>query len=65
MTDDSGVTALERAVAQARDYSPLPEFTDAACGMLAKIITGIVGGPISDQADALLMLSRMLRRDGK
>lgn len=60
--DDSGVEALERATAQARDYAPLPEFTDALLGLMAKAITGVIGGPISDQAELLAVIAKLARR---
>lgn len=60
--DDTGVEALERAAAMARDYAPLPEFTDAMLGLIAKVAMGLVGGPISDQSETLAMLAKLTKR---
>lgn len=60
--DDAGVAALERAAALARDYHPLPEFTDALLGLIAKAAIGLIGGPISDQHELLLTIAKLARR---
>lgn len=62
MTEDNGVTKLERAAALARDYAPLPEFTDALLALIAKAAIGLVGGPISDQAELLDTIAKLARR---
>lgn len=57
-----GVAIFEHAARTARDYSPLPEFTDALIGLMGKAALGLVGGPISDQAELLAVIAKLARR---
>jgi hypothetical protein len=63
MTYDNGVQTLERAALTARDYSPLPEFTDALICLIGKAAIGLISGPISDQAELLATIATLARRD--
>ena len=60
---DAGVTKLERAAQTARDYAPLPEFTDALMGLIAQAVIGLISGPIDKQADLLSNIAKLARRD--
>jgi hypothetical protein len=60
---DAGVTKLELAAQTARDFAPLPEFTDALLALLGKAAIGLVSGPISDQSELLLTIAKLARRN--
>lgn len=60
---DTGVTKLEQAALTAREYAPLPEFTDALICLIGKAAIGLVSGPISDQAELLMTIAKLARRE--